>query len=83
MTRGQRECGEQTRDEHMQLRRRRWIKMDQLHMLLNLLQTWILVMYPHLNLNAPNPQQAAVMDSHHNLLDKLNRLRILQYPHQV
>ena len=82
MTRGQRECGEQTRDEHMQLRRR-WIKIDQLHMLLNLLQTWILVMDPHLNINAPNPQQAAVMDSHHNLLDKLNRLRILQYPHQV
>ena len=65
----------------MQLRRRRWIKIDQLHMLLNLLQTLILVMYPHLNLNTPN--QAAVMDSHHNLLDKLNRLRILQYPHQV
>ena len=38
-----------------------------------------------LNPNAPNPQQAAVMDSHHNLLDKLNRIRILQYPypHQV
>ena len=63
--------------------------MNRLHMLLHLLPTLILVMDPHLhilNLNklaVPNPQQVAVMDSHHNLLDKFNRLRILQYPHQV
>ena len=43
-------------------------------------------MDPHLNNillnpNAPNPQQAAVMDSHHNLPNKLNIIRILQYPY--
>ena len=84
----QRGCAERTRDcgirEHMQPRRRRWIKM-RLQMLRKALPDPL--RDPHLNLSlnlnkiaAPKLQQDAVMDSHHNLPNKLNRLQILQHP---